>query len=359
MLNKFLCLGARPQGLLPSLPMNFSKSFLIAEIGINHNGDMKLAKKMIAKAASAGADAVKFQNYKTEDFIADRNLMYTYTSQGREVTESQYCMFKRCELDLNDLYELKSACDENGVQFLSTPTSDLGIKELVEVGSSWIKNGSDYLGHLPLIKSMALTGLPTILSTGMATESEIDDAVEAFRNAGGKDLILLACTSSYPTPPEHLNLKRISGLAKKYSCPSGFSDHSAGWQAAVSAVSLGACVIEKHFTTDRNLDGPDHWFSSTPQEFAELVTRIREAEKMLGSSVLKPTDAERHSRQQFRLSCTASRDLEKGILLSTNDICFRRPANGLAPKFANLIVGKVVKNFIKEGKSLDFSDFEK
>lgn len=338
--------------------MDFSKSFLIAEIGINHNGNMDLAKEMIAEAASAGADAVKFQNYKTEDFISDRNLMYTYSNQGREVTEPQYDMFKRCELSLSDLHALKACCVENKVDFSSTPTSEVGLKELVEVGASWIKNGSDYLGHLPLIRSMAMTGLPTILSTGMATESEISDAVEAFRDSGGKDLILLACTSSYPTPPEHLNLRRISKLTKTYSCPSGFSDHSAGWEAAVSAVTLGACVVEKHFTTDRNLDGPDQWFSSTPEEFAELVRRVREVEKMLGSDELKPTDAESLSRQNFRLSCTSACDLAKGSILKYDDICFRRPASGLAPKFADLIVGKAIKEFKAKGMPLNFSDFE-
>ena len=200
--------------------MNYSKCFLIAEVGINHNGDLELAKKMIAEAALCGADAVKFQNYKTVDFIADRELTYTYKSQGREVTESQYDLFKRCELSLSDLYALKSHCDQEGVQFLSTPTSDIGIAELLEVGSSWIKNGSDYLGNLPLIRSMAQTGVSTILSTGMATEEEISDAVDAFRTAGGHDLTLLACTSTYPTPPESLNLRRIHTLAQKYSCPS-------------------------------------------------------------------------------------------------------------------------------------------
>ena len=337
--------------------MNFPQCMLIAEIGINHNGDLELAKQMIAKAASSGADAVKFQNYKTEDFISDKSLTYTYSNKGSSITESQFDLFKRCELCLEDLFALKSCCDEHGVQFISTPTSDLGVNDLLEVGSSWIKNGSDYLGHLSLIRTMALSGLPTIISTGMATESEISDAVHTFRDSGGENLILLACTSSYPTPPEHLHLRRIPYLSQKYDCHSGFSDHSVGCDAAVTAVSMGACIVEKHFTLDRNLDGPDHWFSSTPDEFSELVLRVRNVEKMMGSNCLKPADVELESRQNFRLSCAAARDLVVGTVLSSKDICFRRPATGLPPKSIDLILGKALAVRKEKGSPFLASDF--
>jgi N,N'-diacetyllegionaminate synthase len=163
--------------------MKFLRALLIAEIGINHNGDISLAEEMIQVAADAGADAVKFQNYRTEDFLSDHSLTYTYKSQGREITESQFQMFKRCELSRADLEHLKKCCDFAGVEFFSTPTSNKGIEDLKQVGASWLKNGSDYLGHLPLIREMARSGIPTILSTGMATEEEITDAVAAFRDA--------------------------------------------------------------------------------------------------------------------------------------------------------------------------------
>ena len=174
--------------------------FIAAEIGINHNGDIQLAHNMIDVAADAGADAVKFQNYRTEDFLSGRELTYTYISQGHEVTESQWDMFKRCELGAEALAELRRHCECRNLVFFSTPTSEAGIEQLVRLGAHLLKNGSDYLVHLPLIRKMAQSGLPTVLSTGMATVEEIDDAVQAFRNAGGRDLILLHCTSSYPPP---------------------------------------------------------------------------------------------------------------------------------------------------------------
>ena len=330
------------------LVMKFVKAYLVAEIGINHNGDVNLAEKMIHAAAQAGADAVKFQNYRTEDFLSDRSLKYSFTSQGREVTESQFDMFKRCELSRADLGRLKKACDSAGVEFFSTPTGVDGIKDLREIGTNWIKNGSDYLGHLPLIREMARSGIPTILSTGMAMEEEITEAVEAFREAGGCDLVLLACTSAYPAPSDSLHLRRITTLAQKYGCPAGFSDHSAGWEAAVASICLGACMVEKHFTIDRNLAGPDQWFSSTPEEFAELVRRVRIAEEMVGCAELRPTRAEAQARENFRLSCTAACDLPAGTVLKLEDISFRRPATGLPPsKLESLVEHSLVSNIQK------------
>ena len=338
--------------------MIFPRAYLVAEIGINHNGDIALAEKMIRAAASVGADAVKFQNYRTEDFLSDHTLTYTYKSQGREVTESQLAMFNRCELNRDDLERLKRCCDASGVQFFSTPTSKDGVDDLRAIGTAWLKNGSDYLGHLPLVRHMARSGIPTILSTGMATEVEVADAVEAFRAAGGRDLVLLACTSAYPTPPDCINLRRITTLAEKFRCPAGFSDHTAGWEAAVAAVCLGACMIEKHFTTDRTLPGPDQWFSSDPSEFSELVRRVRTAEQVLGQGELAPTRAEQRSREEFRLSCVAARDLASGTFLVESDIAFRRPATGLPPKQADRLIGQSLMRNIRRGEPIHADDLE-
>jgi len=339
--------------------MNFPRALLVAEIGINHNGDISLAEEMVQAAADAGADAVKFQNYRTEDFLSDHSLTYTYTSQGQEITESQFQMFKRCELSRADLDHLKKCCDFAGVEFFSTPTSNEGIEDLKQVGASWLKNGSDYLGHLPLIREMARSGIPTILSTGMATEEEITDAVAAFRAAGGHDLVLLACTSAYPTPSDNLHLRRITTLAQKYACPAGFSDHSAGWEAAVAAVCAGACMVEKHFTTDRHLPGPDQWFSSTPEEFAELVRRVREAEEMLGCGDLRPTRAEAQARENFRLSCTAARDIPAGTVLKVEDISFRRPATGLPPSKIESLLGHSLVVGVRRGEAFQLAHIAK
>jgi N-acetylneuraminate synthase/N,N'-diacetyllegionaminate synthase len=310
---------------------------------------------MIRAAAKAGADAVKFQNYRTEDFLSDDSLTYTYRSQGIEVTESQFAMFKRCELATSDLARLKTCCDNAGVQFFSTPTSKEGVDALATVESSWLKNGSDYLGHLPLIRHMARSGIPTILSTGMATKEEVAAAVNAFREAGGRDLVLLACTSSYPTPTDCVHLRRITTLAEIFGCPSGFSDHTKGWEAAVAAVCLGACMVEKHFTTDRNLPGPDQWFSSTPGEFSELVKRVREVETMLGCGEIAPAASEAEARGLFRLSCVAARDLPAGHVLEIQDIDFCRPATGVPPGEVSTLVGKVLHALVPRGTIIEVS----
>ena len=313
---------------------------LVAEIGLNHNGDMGLARETITAAAEAGADAVKFQNYRTEDFVTDRSLIYEYENAGEQVRETQYDMFKRCELGAEDLVGLKEQCDRDGVIFHSTPTSREGIEALLAVGAPMLKNGSDYLTHLPLIRAMAETGLPTVLSTGMATLAEVDEAVCAFRDAGNDQLVLLECTSSYPTPPQEVHLRRMPALGQAFDCLAGFSDHTAGTTAAIASVVLGACLIEKHFTLDRGLPGPDHYFSSDPAEFAELVRAVREVEVMLGTSRTYLKESERFGRENFRLSCVAARDLGPGHALREEDIAFQRPGSGVRPADAYLIIGR-------------------
>lgn len=332
--------------------------FLVAEIGINHNGNLQLAKQTIDAAVEAGADAVKFQNYYTEDFIADKSLTYEYISQGKTVVESQYEMFKRCELTSEFLYELKSYCDRRNINFHSTPTSEAGIRDLLEIGVPVLKNGSDYLTNLPLIKAMGNTGLPTVLSTGMATLAEIDDAVGAFRKTGNEQLILLHCTSSYPTPPEDVHLRKITSLGAVFGCPVGLSDHTDGITAAVGAVTLGACWIEKHFTLDKNLPGPDHHFSSDPAEFKALVTAVRTAEKCLGSSQISPTSSEEEGRKNFRLSCVTSNELPVGHILSEDNIVFRRPGTGVPPTHSYLLIGRTLKQPLSANQVIELSDLK-
>jgi N-acetylneuraminate synthase/N,N'-diacetyllegionaminate synthase len=331
--------------------------FIVAEVGINFNGDMGLALEMIDAAVDAGADAVKFQNYRTEDFLSGRSLMIEYLSQGRQVVEPQFDLFKRCELSADSLGKLKKRCDERGVLFQSTPTSAEGVRELVAVGCPILKNGSDYLTHLPLIREMARTGLPTVLSTGMATLAEIDDAVRAFRDAGGAQLVLLHCTSAYPTPPEDVGLRKIPALAAAFGCPTGFSDHTFGTTAAIGAVALGACLIEKHFTLDRGLPGPDHRFSSDPAEFKALVEAIRTVEKNLRESTIGPAASEQKGRGEYRLSCVAERRLPAGHRVMPEDIGFRRPAEGFPPKAVEWIAGLKLTRDVPAGHAFQAADF--
>ena len=334
-----------------------SRCFIAAEIGINHNGDVELAKRMIDAAADAGADAVKFQNYRTEDFVSDRAPTYEYVSQGRKVIESQFDMFKRCELRSGDFLALARHCESRGVVFFSTPTSEAGIADLVRAGAPLLKNGSDYLVHLPLIRAMARSGLPTVLSTGMATIGEIEDAVTAFREAGGRELILLHCTSAYPTPDQDANLRKIPTLASTFGCHVGFSDHTWGTVAAAGAVSLGACFIEKHFTINRDLPGPDQRFSSDPAEFRALVNTVRRVEACLGTPVVGPTESEAQGRSNYRLSCVAATDLASGRVLLPEDIAFRRPAGGMPPKLVEKLHGRRLASAVKIGHAFSEADF--
>lgn len=322
---------------------------VVAEVGINHNGSMDVAHRCIDAAAEAGADAVKFQNYRTEDFLSDRTLTYEYVSQGKKIVEPQYDMFKRCELDRAQLRALREHCDQRQVLFCSTPTSEDGIQDLVETGVQVLKNGSDYLLHLPLIRCMARTGLPTILSTGMADEVDIQDAVTAFRQAGGKDLILLHCTSAYPTPAEDVHLRKIETLKRTFQCPVGLSDHTDGNVAAIGSVALGACMIEKHFTLDKNLPGPDHRFSADPGEFRVLVESVRTMEKSLGSSELMPAQSEMKGRREFRLSCVSAQALTAGHSLTAGDIAFRRPGSGLPPKEVGRLIARELVRDVPRG----------
>jgi len=330
--------------------------FVAAEIGINHNGDMDLAKKTIIAAKECGADAVKFQNYKVDDFIADRELQYSYFSENKKVVETQYEMFKRYELTDNQVIELKTFSDDNGIIFLSTPTSLHGINVLKLLNVPLLKNGSDFLVNLELISQMAKSEIPTIISTGMATLAEIDEAVKTFEENGGKELIILHCTSAYPTPSGQVNLNKIDSLKSAFGYPVGFSDHTQGSVAAIGAVLKGACFIEKHFTLSKSLPGPDHHFSCDPSELKNLIQDLRTIEASLGSSKIAPTEIEQKGRKDYRLSCVAKNKLVKDQLITREDIIFSRPATGLAPKFLNLIIGKVVKKEIPANSPILFEN---
>lgn len=332
--------------------------FVVAEIGINHNGDMGLAREMIDAAAEAGADSVKFQNYRTEDFVADRSQTYTYVSQGREITETQYAMFKRCELSRDQVLGLAEYCRKRKIDFHSTPTGADGIKDLLDAGVGVLKNGSDYLSNVTLIRQMGETGLPTVLSTGMAELSEIEDAVRAFRETGNTKLILLHCTSSYPTPDEDVNVVRVRTLQTTFHCLAGFSDHSEGVIASTLSVAFGSCWVEKHFTTDRNLVGPDHRFSMDPAELKALIQSVRTAERQIGTPEIAPTVSEAESRRSFILSCVASENLGTGTVLEEKHVAFGRPGTGLRPARVGQLFGKKLKKAVHQGHVFDMdADF--
>ncbi|MBD5555774.1 MAG: N-acetylneuraminate synthase [Roseburia sp.] len=334
-----------------------SEPFIIAEAGINHNGDIKLAKKMILAAREAGVDAVKFQTFKTEEFIQDKSETYTYQSQGKTVTESQYEMFKRTEFSEDEWREIKDFCDEHGVTFLSTPASEEGLKFLISLGIDAIKISSDDFVNIPLIKRYETYEIPIIASCGMANEEEIKVTLNTLRVNEGHPVCLMLCTSEYPTPLSDVNAKKLTTMSEKFpKAVLGLSDHSQGNVSAIVATALGARVFEKHFTLDHELPGPDHWFSSEPNELKNWAKEIRDAYTVLGKPELEPTEIEKAQRKLARRSITTACDIKKGDKFSDSNLLLLRPGTGIGADQWEKIIGKSAKHDIKQNSQLKWED---
>ncbi len=314
--------------------------YVVAEIGLNHNGDLSLAKKTIDAAVEAGADAVKFQTFRAEEFMADHEMAYEYESGGERVSESMYEMFKRLELPEIWHAELQAYAHANGLEFLSSAADPTSADLLIALGTPVLKIASEDLINLSLLEYVAKRRVPVILSTGMADQTEIDQAVTILRKGGCKNLLLLHCVSLYPTPDEEANLLRMTSLRDRYGTLAGFSDHTLGCEATIAAVALGAVLIEKHFTLDRTLRGPDHALSSDPTELAEIVAGVRKVVKQLGSPDLMPSRGERAAREQFRRSVVAAVDIAKGAIIKREMLCLKRPGDGIPPRELDALVGK-------------------
>lgn len=331
--------------------------FIIAEVGINHNGELDKALAMIAVAKSAGCDAVKFQTFKAAEFCGDPNQMFTYKSQGREVTESMLAMFSRYEFPPASWKAIKTRCEETGILFLSTPQNRSDLDLLLTLGLEAVKIGSDDFTNLPLIEDYAKEGLPLILSCGMADLSEVKRALAAAGHPE-RPVALLVCTSEYPTPPESANLRRLATLRAEFpGLVLGYSDHTQGATAAAAAVALGASLFEKHFTLDRDLPGPDHWFSENPASFAEWVGAVRRAHAMLGTGCVEPTAAETAIRALARRSVVALSDIAAGDPLNAANLGARRPGNGLPPERLKEILGRKARRALAKGELLKENDW--
>ncbi|MCL4818318.1 MAG: N-acetylneuraminate synthase family protein [Vicinamibacteria bacterium] len=316
--------------------------FVIAEVGVNHNGDVELARRMIDMAAECGADCVKFQTFRADEFVNDTGETYEYESQGRRVRESMLDMFRRLELPRAAHEELFAHARRRGLVPLSTPADVEAVDLLVGLGAGAVKIGSDDLVHAPLLRHVARTGLPVILSSGMAAEADVARAISILRAAGARDVALLHCVSEYPAPAASLNLRKIAAYRERFAIPIGFSDHSDGITGALGAVALGACIVEKHVTLSRDLPGPDHRFSADPAALRALVAGIREMEQALGSPRLVPTPAEAELAALCHRSIVAARDLPAGHVLAEPDLAYRRPATGLKPYQADEVLGRAL-----------------
>ncbi|AAB99068.1 TPA: N-acetylneuraminate synthase [Methanocaldococcus jannaschii] len=317
-------------------------TFIIAEGGLNHNGDIDIGKELVKEAKKCGADAIKFQSYHTEDFISKKSEYYE--------------LFKSLELSEEEFYELKEYAEKIGIMFISTPLDLKYVDILNKMNVPAFKIASGDLTFYPLLEKVAKTGKPVILSTGMSDIGEIWEAVKVLENNGCRDIILLHCISSYPTPYEDVNLNAIKTLKSIFNIPVGYSDHTLGILAPVVSVALGADVIEKHFTLDKNMEGPDHALSADPEEFKEMVNNIRLVEKMLGSGEKIPMPSERDVIVEARRSIVAKRNIKKGEYLSVDNISFKRPGRGIETKYLSIILNRKIKNDKEEDDIIYWDD---
>jgi N,N'-diacetyllegionaminate synthase len=334
--------------------------FIIAEAGINHNGELAKALDMVRVAKQAGADAIKFQTFKATEFVGDPDQAFTYRSQGREVTEPMLAMFRRYELAADAWEAIKAECDKQNIVFLSTPQNRTDLDLLLRVGVPAIKVGSDDLTNLPLLENYAMTKLPLILSCGMADMGEVYRSLQCIGALDGHPTALLLCTSQYPTPPADVNLKKLATLQAAFPMiPIGFSDHTVGPMASALACALGASVFEKHFTLSNDLPGPDHWFSESPDGLSTWVQSIRTAHTMLGSDIVRPTEAELEMRKLARRSIMAIRDIQIGERLDASNIALRRPGTGLPPDLFDAMLGGTALRNLRAGELLGLGDVRK
>lgn len=321
-------------------------AFIVAEVGFNHNGDPKLAGEMIMAAAKNGADAVKFQTFKAEKLSS--KYVNSYGVKDENIGKSQWELYKLFELPLKNYSRLVKLAKKSGIIFFSTPFDEENADFLESLGVPMFKISSGDLTHLPLIKHVAKKKKPIIISTGMGTIEEIKEAISTCHKVGNKQIILLHCTSNYPTEPENTNLNSIITLQKTFpNIPIGFSDHTKDNYAAFAAVTLGACLIEKHFTIDKNLPGVDQHFSMDPPQLADLVKGIRTIEMAKGSFKKGPIKAENTTLRLARRSIIAIVDIPKGTIIKKNMLAIKRPGTGILPRELLKVVRKKAKVNIK------------
>jgi len=326
---------------------NLEKIYIIAEAGVNHNGDVNIAKRLIEVATECGADCVKFQTFKAEKVATAVAPKAEYQLQVTDKSESQLDMLKKLELNFGVHQELMNHCRKLGIEFLSTPYSIDDVDFLEKLGVNAYKIASGQIVEPPILTAVAQTGKPIYLSTGMATLGEVDEAVRTLHAAGNERLVLLQCTTNYPSRIEDANLLAIPTMAAAFGTAMGYSDHTQSDTACLVAIGLGARVIEKHLTLDKSLPGPDHSSSAEPEKFARLVASIREAELALGSGRKEPSQVELVNAPGMRRSIVAGRKIRKGEVFHEGMFAFKRPGTGIRPGLLPELLGCIAKRDIE------------
>ena len=323
------------------------KCLIIAEAGVNHNGDLNIALKLCDAAKEAGADVVKFQTWKTEAIITKSVAQAEYQQENTGVQESQFDMLKRLELRYEDFSIIKEHCDSIGILFASTADEAESLDFLISIGIPFIKIGSGEIGNVSYLRYMGSKKMPVILSTGMSSLADIDISIQALREGGATDITLLHCTTSYPCVFENVNLNAMNTIRDAFKLPVGYSDHTLGSTVAVAAVAMGAKVVEKHFTLDKNMEGPDHKASSTPEEFKEYVKAIRDIETAMGNGEKVPTTVEKEISKVVLKRIVARRPITKNQVITEDDICVKRNDVGLPCNKWDIVVGtKARKDYV-------------
>jgi N-acetylneuraminate synthase/N,N'-diacetyllegionaminate synthase len=332
--------------------------FIIAEAGVNHNGDLNLACRLVEAAVRAGADAVKFQTFIAENVITKDAPKAQYQEQTTDKNESQLEMVKRLELSFDDFRRIKAYCDEQHITFLSTPFDRESVDFLDELGVPAFKISSGDLTNSDLIDYVARKGRPIILSTGMSNMAEVEAAAVVVRSTGNDQTILLHCVTNYPADPADVNLRAMRTMKDALGYPVGYSDHTLGIEISLAAAALGACVIEKHLTLDRTLPGPDHRASLEPDELKAMVEGIRKIESALGHGAKKPAASEAANAVVARRSLFARTDIRAGMVLTPECVAIKRPGDGLPPAMLSRVVGRTLKIDVPSGAALTWEMFE-
>lgn len=330
--------------------------YIIAEAGVNHNGDSECAKKLIQIAKNAGCDCVKFQCFSADKIVTKTAEKAKYQIENTCNDDSQYEMLKKLELSQEVFEELKEYCDDIGIDFLVTPFDEESVDLLEKVGVSSYKVSSGEITNKPLLQYIAQKGKRILLSTGMSTLEEVERAIGWIREMNNKDIVLFHCTSNYPAPYEYVNMKAMLTLVKEFSYPVGYSDHTEGIEITLMAVAYGATIIEKHFTYDKSAEGPDHKASLDPEELKKMVEAIRHIEAAVGDGIKQPMETELSTRTVARKSLVWKKDKQAGDIVEFDDICCKRPGTGISPDKLECIIGKKVTCSCKEDELVNWND---
>lgn len=333
--------------------MSKNKTFIIAEAGVNHNGSFELAKQLVDKAVWAGADCIKFQTFNSKNLVSKNAQKAEYQKKTTDSSESQLEMLKKLELSKEEFIELRDYCNQKGIMFLSTPFDLESIDFLASIGVKTWKVPSGEITNYPFLRAIGKRKESVIMSTGMCTLDEVRDSLNVLNEFGTTDITLLHCTTEYPAPYDSVNLKAMLTLQKEFGYKVGYSDHTNGIEIPVAAVAMGASVIEKHFTLDKNMEGPDHKASLEPEELRQMVLSIRNVEAAIGDGIKQPSEAEKKNIAIARKSIVAACEIKKGEIFTEENLTAKRPGNGISPMNWAEVMGKDAKRDFSEDELIE------